>query len=139
MLVLGIVWNDWLFVFQWDVNVNVFGGKTIEIMYLLNGKWDNVDLCIWYIISRSRFGSSDIFTNNIYALIEVLDLQLRTKIPNNKINILKFLSIININPIKKLHMDEFIYFKKKNPSMSKQIREWVREIAEILICPKQSL
>ena len=31
------------------MNVNVFGGKTIEIMYLLNGKWDNVDLCIWYI------------------------------------------------------------------------------------------
>ena len=35
-----------MFVFQWDVNVNVFGGKTIEIMYLPNGKWDNVDLCI---------------------------------------------------------------------------------------------
>ena len=33
-----------MFVFQWDVNVYVFGGKTIEIMYLPNG--DNVDLCI---------------------------------------------------------------------------------------------
>ena len=33
-----------MFVFQWDVNV--FGGKTIEIMYLPNGKWHNVDLCI---------------------------------------------------------------------------------------------
>ena len=33
-------------------------------------------------------------------------------------------------------MDEFIYFNKKKPSMSKQIREWVREIAEILISPK---
>ena len=42
----GNCWNEWLFVFQWDVNVNVFGGKTIEIMYLPNGKWDNVDLCI---------------------------------------------------------------------------------------------
>ena len=35
-----------MFVFQWDVNVNVLGGKTIDIMYLPNGKWDDVDLCI---------------------------------------------------------------------------------------------
>ena len=38
-------------------------------------------------------------------------------------------------------MDEFDYLKKKKkkkkPSMSKQIREWVREIAEILICPQK--
>ena len=41
---------EWLVVcFSMGCECECVGGKTIEIMCLPNGKWDNVDLCIWYI------------------------------------------------------------------------------------------
>ena len=84
----------------------------------------------------------------MHSLIN-FNLQLRTKIPNNKNNILKFLSylstikpngsIININPTKKLHMDEFIYFKKKTFDVETNQRVGKRDCRNINLPQKISL
>ena len=72
-MVLGIVWNEWLFAFQWDVNMNVFGGKTIEIMYLPNGI---MLICVFLIY---KVGCDNYFLGEMVVVVVFLLMETEKK------------------------------------------------------------